>query len=249
MKLTRTAGIGAAVVLLAGGGLVTAAVAREHSATAHSATRADPGATAGMKAADGSNVAGVNRLKSANQPGATYPGSTEQPGASVPALTPAQVKYEHKCWGDPKTEVGVVVWAPKGWKMVKLSTFEAKFTSANNLWNVRVNASAPDKPLQTMADTKVAVLQRTTGFHLISRVNGTTKATNPNFTGITFHHTTLTYSYTDSAHGTRLVVDRFVAVDDTTHALFEISTGGRPQDRAALTAITAKVTEDFIRLP
>jgi hypothetical protein len=29
----------------------------------------------------------------------------------------------------------------------------------------------------------------------------------------------------------------------------EISTGGRPQDKAGLNAITAKATEDYVRLP
>ena len=63
--------------------------------------------------------------------------------AAVPALTPAQVKFVEQSWGDPKTELGVVILAPKGWNMVKLSTFEAKFTSSNKLWNVRMNGVYP----------------------------------------------------------------------------------------------------------
>lgn len=243
MKLTRTAGFGAAVVVLAAGGLAAAI-------SADAGSTADPSAVAGTKAADASHAADIRGLAAANQPGATHqPGGADQRGVAVPALTPAQVQYEHKGWGDPKTEVGIVVWAPKGWKMVKLSTFEAKFTSPNGLWNLRVNGSTAGKPLKTLADTKVAALQGAKGFTLISRVNGTTKATNPSFTGVTFHHTTLTYSYTDPGHGTRLVVDRFGAVDDPAYSLFEISTGGRPQDRPGLNALTAKVTQDFIRLP
>jgi hypothetical protein len=101
-SVTRIAGIAAAVTILAGGGLATAAVASTHTISAPVAvTRA----------------------------------------TAVPALTPAQVKYEHRSWRDPKTEVGVIVGAPKNWRMVKLSTFEAKFISPNALWNLRINGS------------------------------------------------------------------------------------------------------------
>jgi hypothetical protein len=169
---------------------------------------------------------------------------------AVPALEPSQVKYEHKVWGDPKTEVGIYVWGPKDWPMVKLSTFEAKFTSPNKLWNVRVNGRVDGQPtLKKKVDDKVAALHGVTGFKLISRVNGTMKATNPSYPDAKLTYTTLTYTYTDGARGTRLVVDRFVAVYDATHTTFEISTGGRPQDRAGLDAITAKVTQDYICLP
>jgi hypothetical protein len=64
-----------------------------------------------------------------------------------------------------------------------------------------------------------------------------------------FHHTTFTYSYLDPVRGPRLVVDRLVSVYDDQHTLFEIAAGGRPQDAPGLAAITAKATEDFLRLP
>jgi len=216
LNLTRTAGLAAAVAVLAGGTLATAAVAATESATMPQATTSAWGAV----------------------------------GTSVPALKPSQVKYVHRYWGDPNTELGVVIWAPKGWKMVKLSTYEAKFTSPNKLWNLRVNGLvSPEKPLKTMVDAKVAALRGTKNIKFVSRVNGTTKATNPAFGDMTFHHTTLTYSYKNAAGKTRLVVDRFVAVFDATHTHVEISTGGRPQDKAGLNAITAKATEDYVRLP
>jgi hypothetical protein len=216
LNLSRNAGVAAAVAVLAGGTLATAAVAATESATLPQAT------TSAWSAV----------------------------GTSVPALKPSQVKYVHSYWGNPNTELGFVIWAPKGWKMVKLSTYEAKFTSPNQLWNLRVNGLvSPEKPLKTMVDAKVAALRGTMNIKFISRVNGTTKATNPAFGDMTFHHTTLTYSYKNAAGQTRLVVDRFVSVFDATHTHVEISTGGRPQDKAGLNAITAKATEDYIRLP
>jgi hypothetical protein len=210
-RITRTAGLAAAVTILAGGGLATAAVANTHTISAPIAvTRA----------------------------------------TAVPALTPAQVKYEHRSWGDPKTELGVIVWAPKTWRMVKLSTFEAKFISPNALWNLRINGIvAPSKPVKSAVDAKIAALRGTKGLRIISRVDGATKATSPYSGGLTFHHTTLTYSYTDSTRGSRLVVDRFVAVYQATGTDFEISAGGRPQDKAGLDAITAKATQDYARVP
>jgi len=134
--------------------------------------------------------------------------------------------------------------------MVKLSTFEVRFSSPNKLWNLRVNANASDLPVKLLADRKLTLAGTASAdFRLVSRVNGTTRATNPNFSGMVFHHTTFTYTYTDPARGPRLVVDRLVSVNDLQHTLFEIVAGGRPQDGAALTAITAKATQDFIRLP
>ncbi|MEU4396639.1 hypothetical protein [Kribbella sp. NPDC023855] len=166
------------------------------------------------------------------------------------AGAPAPLQYEQRSWGDPKTELGMVIQAPNGWKMVKLSTFEVKFTSPDGQRNLRVNGAPKDQPIKTAADAKYAVVSSSTpAFKLISREAGTTRATNPAFAGVVFHHQTLTYTYTDPARGRRLVVDRFVSADDLPHTLFEVSTGGRPQDAAALTAITAKATEDFIRLP
>jgi hypothetical protein len=144
----------------------------------------------------------------------------------------------------------MVVRAPKGWKMVKLSTFEVKFTSPNGRWNLRVNGAPKDQPIKTASDAKYALMSSTAAdFKLVSREAGTTRATNPAFAGVTFHHRTLTYSYTDPTRGRRLVIDRFVSTNDAPHTLFEVSTGGRPQDAAALAAITTTATEDFIRVP
>jgi hypothetical protein len=135
--------------------------------------------------------------------------------------------------------------------MVKLSTFEAEFISPNALWNLRINGSFTpgQKPVKSAVDAKIAALKATKGLRIISRVDGATKATSPYSGGLTFHHTTLTYSYADSARGSRLVVDRFVAAFQATGTDFEISAGGRPQDKAGLDAITAKATQDYARLP
>ncbi len=220
---TRATGIGLAVAVIATGGLATAAVARSQPTGEWSPV--------------------------ASQPVAKKPSSAEAVD-KAPALEPAQVSYQRQSWGDPKTELGIVIQAPKGWKKVKLSTFEAKFTSPNGQWNLRVNGSPKDQPIKTGADAKYALISSSVeGFALVSRESGTTRATNPAFAGVIFHHRTLTYTYTDPKRGRRLVIDRFVSADDATHTLFELSTGGRPQDAAALAAITAKATEDFIRLP
>jgi hypothetical protein len=162
----------------------------------------------------------------------------------------APLQYQRQSWGDPKTELGMVIQAPKGWTMVKLSTFEVKFTSPDGRWNLRVNGAPKDQPIEAAADAKYAVVSSSTpDFKLVSREASTTRATNPAFAGVVFHHQTLTYTYTDPRRGRRLVVDRFVSADDLPHTLFEVSAGGRPQDAATLAAITAKATEDFIRLP
>lgn len=162
----------------------------------------------------------------------------------------APVQYQHQSWGDPKTKVEIAIWAPKDWKRVKLSALEVKFTSPDGLRNLRVDAAANNQPLKAAEDDKFKLTSASSkNFELVSRTTGTTRATNPNFQGMVFHHSTLTYTYTDRTRGSRLVVDRFVSLNDTTHTLFEISTGGRPQDAAALNAITTKATEDFSRLP
>jgi len=232
--LNRATGIGLAVVVLATGGLATAAVARSQSD------------------GDKSPVAGAGTPTSQPTLSTVQPKvSTTQPKVidTVPALEAAQVKYQSQHWGDPKTEVGMVILAPKGWKMAKLSTFEVKFTSSNGKWNLRVNGSPKAQPIKTAANGKYALTSASLAdFQLVSRETGSTRATNRAFAGV-FHHQTLTYTYTDPARGQRLVVDRFVSFDDLPHTLFELSTGGRPQDAAALAAITAKATEDFMRAP
>ena len=169
--------------------------------------------------------------------------------AAVPALTPAQLQYVHGYWGDPKTELGVVILAPKGWNMVKLSTFEAKFTSSNKLWNLRVNGVYPGTtPVAQVVAKKKAALKGVKGYKLISQTNGATKATNPSFEGVIFHYTTLVYSYTDGST-TRLVVDRFTDAFGENTTDIEMSAGGRPQDRAGLEAVINTATRDYVRLP
>lgn len=210
INLSRTAGLAAAVAVLAGGGLATAAVA----STGNAATK-----------------------------------TVAQAQAAVPALTPARVKYVHQSWGDPKTELGVVILAPKGWNMVKLSTFEAKFTSWNKLWNLRVNGVySGEYPLPAAVASKKAALQGVKGYKLISQTNGSMKATNPAFEGVVFHYTTLVYTYTDGST-TRLVVDRFTDAFGSNTADIEMSAGGRPQDRAGLEAVVNTATRDYVRLP
>lgn len=248
MKFTRTAGLGLAAAVLVAGGVTAALVAGTHSAGADKSATSNP--------ASSQNAPGAG----ATDPGATPstpPTTPPGPGprvkvveAKAPPLTPAQLQYHQQTWGDPKTEVGIIIQAPKTWPMVKLSTFEVRFSSPNKLWNLRVNASASDLPVKTIADREQTVASSSThDYRLISRVDGTTKATNPNFSGIVFDHTTLTYSYTDPDRGARLVVQRFVSLKDTPHTLFELAAGGRPQDAAALAAITNRATEDFVRLP
>lgn len=241
---TRAAGVSAVFAVLMAGVLTTVAVGCSQSDGGSSAV-------AGPKAGETGNAKGADAQgKTGEQKPGAQTSRGVKPSDTVPALKPAQLKYQHQSWGDPKTELGMVILAPQGWKMVKLSTFEVKFTSPNGRWNLRVNGLPKDRPIKTGSDDKYALTSSSTeDFRLVSRETGTTRATNPSFAGMVFHHRTLTYTYTDPTRGRRLVVDRFVSLDDTSHTLFEVNAGGRPQDAAALAAITAKATEDFIRLP
>jgi hypothetical protein len=208
-NLTRTAGLAAAVAVLAGGGLATAAVA---STTNHA------------------NAAVANAQ------------------AAVPALKPAQLKFVEHSWGDPKTEVGVITLAPRGWNMVRLSTFESKFTSSNKLWNLRVYGSAPATPMNKAVAAKLKALHAVKGFKLISQTHGSVKATSKYMEGETYTFTTIVYTYSDGARGTRLVVERIVSTYANTQE-FELAAGGRTQDRAGLEAVANAATRDYVRLP
>ncbi|TCN37224.1 hypothetical protein EV644_103572 [Kribbella orskensis] len=257
MKLSRTAALSAVAAVVLAGGVTAGLVIGSHSADANEHPGAGPNAGASTNpstnpSAEPSPGSGTEPGGNASTEPSTGPNSKPSAGPTpaVPALTPAQVQYAHRGWGDPATEVGVIILAPKTWSMVKLSTFEVRFSSPNKLWNLRVNANASDLPVKMLTDRKLTLASTASAdFRLISRVDGTTKATNPNFTGVVFHHTTFTYTYTDPTRGPRLVVDRLVSVNDAQQTLFEIVAGGRPQDASALAAITATATRDFIRLP
>ena len=249
MKLTRAAALSAIAAVVLAGGITVGLVIGSHSADANEHPEAGTNAGAGTNPS--TNPSAEPSTKPGTEP-STAPNSKPSTGPTpaVPALTPAQVHYAQQGWGDPATELGVIILAPKTWSMVKLSTFEVRFSSPNKLWNLRVNANASDLPVKLLTDRKLTLASTASAdFRLISRVDGITKATNPNFTGIVFHHTTFTYTYTDPSRGPRLVVDRLVSVNDARHTLFEVVAGGRPQDAPGLTAITATATRDFIRLP
>jgi hypothetical protein len=167
-----------------------------------------------------------------------------------PPLTTAGLSFAVRTWGDPKTELGVLVPIPSTWTTSLLSTFESRFTSPNGLWTLRVNGVISEpRPRAAVVTTKLSELRATPGFRLVSRTEGSVKATNPVFAGLTFQQTTLTYTHTDPARGTRLVVDRFVTVDNATSTAFEVAAAGRPQDLAALQAITAEATTGYARVP
>ncbi|QNE19714.1 hypothetical protein F1D05_19540 [Kribbella qitaiheensis] len=208
-NLTRTAGLAAAVALLAGGGLATAAVA----------------STSGQANATVANTQ-----------------------AAVPALKPAQLSFVEKSWGDPKTDVGVITLTPKGWAMVKLSTFEAKFTSPNKLWNLRIHGNAASTPMKQAVAAKLKELHAVKGFQLISQTNSSVKSTSPYMEGETYTYATIVYSYPDGQRGTRLVVERIISTYANTQE-FELAAGGRPQDRPGLEATANAATRDYVRLP
>ncbi|ONI67972.1 hypothetical protein BWI15_33470 [Kribbella sp. ALI-6-A] len=167
-----------------------------------------------------------------------------------PPLTTAGLSYAARPWGDPKTELGVIVPIPSTWTMTRLSTFESRFTSPNGLWTLRVNGVINEpQPRAAVVTKKLGELRTAPGFRLVSRVEGSVKAAGPVFAGLTFQQTTLTYTHTDPARGTRLVVNRFVTVDDATSTAFEVAAAGRPEDLAALQAITDKATAGYARVP
>ncbi|GAB3827932.1 hypothetical protein [Kribbella italica] len=184
-------------------------------------------------------------------PAITRPGGppTATPVGAAP-LTAQGLTYVNRVWGDPKTELGVIVPVPNTWSMAKLSTFESRFTSPNQLWTLRLNGVlAKPQPRITSVAQQLAALKSTPGFQLISRTDGAGQATSPVFAGVTFQYTTLTYSYTDPARGTRLVLQRYVTIDNATSTGFELAASGRPQDLAALQTIATKATLGYVRLP
>jgi hypothetical protein len=156
----------------------------------------------------------------------------------------------NRVWGDPKTELGVIVPIPSTWSVAKVSTFESRFTSPNKLWTLRLNGVlAKPQPRATYVTQKLAALQSTPDFRLVSRTDSAGKATSPVFAGLTFQYTTLTYTYTDPSRGTRLVLERFVTIDNATSTGFELSAAGRPEDLPALQSIALKATLGYVRLP
>lgn len=183
------------------------------------------------------------------QPPATTPPSSPATTPQAP-LTTKGLTYVNRVWGDPKTELGVIVPIPNTWSMAKVSTFESRFTSPKKLWTLRLNGVlTKPQPRATYVTQKLAALQSTPGFRLISRTDTTGKATSPVFAGLTFQYTTLTYTYTDPARGIRLVLDRYVTIDNATNTGFEVATSGRPQDLPALETIATKATLGYVRLP
>lgn len=169
--------------------------------------------------------------------------------AAVPPLT--SVTYHLESWGDPVWESGLLVSVPKSWTKVKLRTYEAKFTSPNKLWVLRVDGTNEGSPisLKKATDTKVVSLRSVPGLKIIARVDGTTRCKSAYCDNQTYRHTTLTYLYTDAAQGTRLVINRFVAADGNDSTSFEVIAAGRPQDRPGLEAIATTATADNVRLP
>jgi hypothetical protein len=182
------------------------------------------------------------------------PSQPPHPGEPVrraePPLTTAGLSYAVRSWGDPKTELGVLVPIPSTWTTTRLSTFESRFTSPNGLWTLRVNGViGTPQPRAAVVTKRLGELRAAPDFRLVSHTEGSVKATNPVFAGVTFQQTTLTYTHTDPARGTRLVVNRFVTIDDATSTAFEVAAAGRPQDLPALRAITDKVTTGYARVP
>jgi hypothetical protein len=166
--------------------------------------------------------------------------------AAVAPLTPSQLTYMTKGWGDPQTEAGIIASVPSGWTQTRLALWESKFTSANKLWNVRFNGRlSGTQSLNAAADAKLAALRATLGMRLISRTYGESTG----YEGMPLRHVTIVYSYTDGARGTRLVVNRWINIYEGSGTDTEVSTGGRPQDRAGLTAVTAQATRTYAELP
>lgn len=223
---TRIIGITASVAVLAAG---TAALVLAHPADSTAGT-AKPSSPAG--------------------PSATPTPSVSAPTPQVPPLTVQGLAYVNRTWGDPKTELGVIVPIPSTWSMAKVSTFESRFTSPNKLWTLRLDGVlAKSQPRATYVAQKLAALKATPDFRLLSQTDSAGKATSSVFAGLSFQSTTLTYTYTDPARGTRLVLDRFVTIDKATDTGFEVATSGRPEDLAALRVITDKATLGYVRLP
>ncbi|MEV6284374.1 hypothetical protein [Kribbella sp. NPDC051770] len=225
---------------------------RTRVATTIAAAVLAAGVTTALLLTHPASSAPAANTSSTPKPSAPTP-STPAPSTAaptVPPLTTAGLTYTNRVWGDAKTELGVIVPVPSTWSMAKLSTFESRFTSPNKLWTLRLDGVlTKSQPRATYVAQKLAALRSTPGFRLLSQTDSSGKATSEVFAGLTFQHTTLTYTYTDPARGTRLVLDRFVTIDKATDTGFELSVSGRPEDQAALETIATKATLGYVRLP
>jgi hypothetical protein len=137
---------------------------------------------------------------------------------------------------------------PKGWPRVKLADFHAKFNGGKGLWTLRVDCRLRgDKTQAAVINTKIATLKQSVrNFRVLSIVDGTTRATVGRMAGTLFRTKTMTYTYTDGARGTRLVIDRYFADYGPSYkARVEIAAAGRPQDLTGLHAALARATKTF----
>lgn len=163
-------------------------------------------------------------------------------------LDASKLKYHRKCWGVKPSpghgcEVSAVV--PKAWKLTKLSTFHARFDDSSRTWMVRIDGNLPGtKSTSAAALAKQRALRGTPGLKVISRVSAKVRSELPDHSVMAV--TTLTYTYTDGARGTRFVTTRYVAPYDqgvANSAYIEITAAGRTKDKAGLQALVAKATK------
>ncbi|WP_328990255.1 hypothetical protein OG394_28860 [Kribbella sp. NBC_01245] len=164
------------------------------------------------------------------------------------SLDAGKLAYHRKCWGVKPSpghgcEVSAVV--PKAWKLTKLSTYHARFDDSSRTWMLRIDGNLPGtKSTSAAALAKQRALRGTPGLKVISRVSAKVRSDLPDHSVMAV--TTLTYSYTDGARGTRLVTTRYVAPYEqgaANHAYIEITAAGGTKDKAGLQALVTKATK------
>jgi hypothetical protein len=223
ISLARTVGLTAAVASLAAGGLAIAHAGR---------------------------ISTVTPALVVPTPALVTPASAA--ATSTPPLQPGQVTYQYDGWGvsGPRYESGCGAQVPRSWPKVKLADYNAKFSSSNDLWVLRINCVLPGtKTRADMVNERMAALRGTKGFRVLSIVDGLTPRLYPNSEANDVLHTkTMTYTYTGDTGGTRLVISRWATdYGRPTTATVEITAAGRKQDLVGLQSVVARATKTFYR--
>lgn len=163
--------------------------------------------------------------------------------SNVPALSP-KLAFVANRWGcdsggtlnGKHCSMGAMV--PKGWKWTKLNREDAKFADRSGTQFIRL-AQGPYK-----LSTKQAVAQKQRslrGTRGLKIIGVATVPARPR-TGADVY-STIVYTYTDAARGTRWVATRYLdeGLGGGTAAI-ELTVGGRVRDQAGLKVVLARAT-------
>ncbi|GAA0951730.1 hypothetical protein GCM10009554_53680 [Kribbella koreensis] len=153
------------------------------------------------------------------------------------AATPT---YTYKCWGTSADHCNVTVQAPKGWKFTKLDKFQARFTNGTS--QLRVRAIYSKYSPRSVQAQKLAALKKVPGLKIISQSSGK-KPTLVQGNAPTVAYYDITYTYRDTTGAQRLATTRYADQLGDGRAYVELTVGGRPTDKTALTQTLNHATQ------